>query len=351
MCAQATRFSVVIPARNGQQFLRDTIASVIAQTRPFDEILVIDDASVDGTRHIATAPEVQGRVAYRYNPVATGFVDAWNRAVQYASGEFVTILHQDDLLDPRYVEIVDSAIKLYPHAGHIYCGCNYIDGAGAIIRSTETPSREPVLYTGKQYAHNYLTGVLLNRHIHRCPGVTTRRELLLHRCTYRKEAGHIADDDFFLRVGAFTDVVGIAAPLASYREHPNSETGRLDLLSYRLAQDYLFQSRYYLDCETLLNGEDIACIHRQTVRFINLLLVQGLVMNNRDWIAKALALREDIAVLLPRWMERTLPLWARLMWKLSENPDAGLRSARLYARTIATVVRLRDRSRRLRALT
>lgn len=46
-------------------------------------------------------------------------------------------------------------------------------------------------------------------------------------CQYREEAGHIADDDFFYRVGQYTDVVGILSPLASYRLHSKSETGHL----------------------------------------------------------------------------------------------------------------------------
>lgn len=351
MCARTIVFSVVIPAHNGEQFLRDTIDSAISQTRPFNEILVIDDASTDNTSLIATSPEWQGRVAYRFNSVATGFVDAWNRAVQYASGDFVTILHQDDLLDPCYLEMVERAITLYPAVEHVYSGCNYIDGAGKVIRSTNTASREPICYTGKQYAHNYLAGVQSNQHIHRCPGVTTRRDLLLHRCTYRKEAGHIADDDFFLRVGAFTDVVGIAAPLASYREHRNSETGRLELLSYRLAKDYLFQSRYYLDSETLLNGDDIACIHRQTVRFINLLLFQALLLDNRHWVVAASNMRQEFDALLPGRMETVIPLWAKGMWKLIARSNRRWRLSRLYVRTIAAAISLRNRIRRLNAMT
>ena len=347
MCAQAARFSVVIPTRNGEQFLRDAIASAIAQTRSFDEIVVIDDASTDGSRLIATAAEFRSRVAYRYNPKATGFVDAWNRAVQCASGDFVTILHHDDLLDPRYLECVERAARLYPLVEHIYSACNYIDDTGKVIRSAEASSTAPAFYSGKQYAHNYLAGVLSNKHIHRCPGVTTKRELLLHRCTYRKEAGHIADDDFFLRVGTYTDVAGIAAPLASYREHRNSETGQLDLLSYRLAQDYLFQSRYYLANESPLSRNDVTCIHKQTVRFINLLLFQALILNNRSWGSAALALRREFDALLPGRMETTLSPWAKRMWKMIAREQLGWGPARAYAHAIKSAIALRDTVRRL----
>ncbi len=346
------RFSIVIPAHNGERYLSQTIASALAQTRPADDILIVDDGSTDGTAEIAHRTEFHPHVGYRFNARPSGFVDAWNRAVEFAAGEYVTILHQDDLLHPGYLDSIERALDRFPLVQHLYAACNYIDEFDNVTRHPPEPyNLQPTLYQGKEYAHNYLLGTLTNHHIHRCPGVTTKRSLLMNSCSYRKEAGHIADDDFFLRVGAFTDVVGISQPLASFREHSGSATGKLPLLSLRLAQDYLFQSRYHLENKTLLDGDDLASIHGQTVRFINLLLFQALVMNKRDLVGKALALRAELEALLPGRMVQTLPPWARSMWKLSESPDAALRSARLYAHTIAAAIWLRDRTRRLRALT
>ena len=344
------RFSIVVPAHNGERYLRETLASALAQTRAPDEILLVDDASTDGTAAIARSPQFENRVRYVYNPVATGFVDAWNRAVAYADGDYISILHQDDLLAPDYLRQVEASLQRYPRVEHIYAACNYIDQSGRITRTPVASAIEPVLYAGKLYAHNYLKGVLQNRHIHRCPGVTTSRSLLQSRCSYRKEAGHIADDDFFLRVGAFTDVIGIAAPLASFREHQGSATAKVDLLALRLAQDYLFQSRYQLENTTLLEAEDVAGIHRQTVRFINLLLFQALRAGKGDWIAKAGDLRAELDALVPGRTDECLPAWAKMMWKLSQQPHTRLRLASAYVNTISAAISLRDRMKHLRAM-
>ena len=60
-------------------------------------------------------------------------------------------------------------------------------------------------------------------------------------------AGHIADDDFFYRVGMYTDVIGIHLPLASFRIHGESATGVLDdaVLVGRLMDDYIYQCRQW----------------------------------------------------------------------------------------------------------
>ncbi len=336
-------FSIVIPAHNGEAFIRHALNSTILQTRRADEIIVIDDASKDKTSDIVNSPDLRGQLKYQYNEITTGFVDAWNRAIERASGDFVTILHQDDLLHPKYLANIEKAIVRFPAVKHFYAACNYIDTDGNIIKSPPEPhSPEPILYRGREYAHNYLMGVMSNQHVHRCPGVTTSRELLLNQCTYRKEAGHIADDDFFLRVGAFTDVVGISQPLASYRHHSGSETGRLDLLSLKLAEAYVFQAKYYKDTSSILDPEDIEKINEQAVRFINLLLFQGVLYKRDEWIKRAQELRGELEKIKPGFMETSLPRWGKHLWSLMQDAGSSRLTVSFYVQTLNTIRQMRD---------
>ena len=251
-------FSIAIPVHNGEKFLAATLASVFNQKRPADEVLAVDDASTDQSSTILQSPEWAGKLRYVFNEHSTGFVDAWNRVIQFTRSDFVTIVHQDNLLEPEYLFHVERALLSYPRCQHIYCGYYYIDAVGSRIGESPSPHLLiPVVRSGKEYAHRYLGGVVRNRHIHRCPGVTTGRRLLLDKCSYRKEAGLIADDDFFLRVGQFTDVVEISQPLASFRVHGESETSRLESLSHRLAQDYLFLTKEYQTRPSFLANSDI----------------------------------------------------------------------------------------------
>lgn len=193
------KFSIVIPACNGERYLKLAIESTLNQTRPADEIVVVDDASTDGTEAICHLYELAVHIRYFFNERSTGFVDAWNRAIAKGSGDFATILQQDDLLHQEYIETIEKVLISHPQVRHLYTGCNYIDERGKLIRTTPTPhSRQTILYLGREYAHNYFRSAIQNEPIHRFPGVMTSRTLLINLCKHRKEAGHIADNDFFL---------------------------------------------------------------------------------------------------------------------------------------------------------
>jgi glycosyltransferase involved in cell wall biosynthesis len=337
------RFSVVIPAHNGEAFITQALESVVAQTRPADEILVVDDASTDGTGDLAKSSRWDGRVRYIRNDVCTGFADAWNRCARLASGDFVVLLHQDDLLAPDYLLHTTEAFKRFPQAQHLYAGCAYIDAVGQLARTTPAPHRlEPTLYSGREYAARYLKGVEANHHIHRCPGVATARSLIVERCPYRKEAGLIADDDFFLRIGAFTDVIGISQPLASHRIHLGSVIGQERSLVQKLARDWMQQVKWHVHAPGILDSGDGLRIQRLAVRFINLLLFESIAERQGDSIREALAMRQEFESVHPGLFEKLAKPWGRILWLLNGERSHVRPAAVFWARLVQVGVKWRD---------
>ncbi|HWW00910.1 MAG TPA: glycosyltransferase family 2 protein [Candidatus Acidoferrum sp.] len=336
-------FSIVIPVRNGSTYLAESLRCALGQTRPADEVVVVDDHSEDDSASIAKSSEWGKRVEYYSNPIPTGFADAWNRAATKATGEFVSILHQDDLLDPEYLEAMECALDKFPRARHLYSGCRYMDGSGKVIRTSPLPHRgEPILYTGCEYASRYLKGVWNGKHIHRCPGVLTARSLLVKECAYRKEAGHIADDDFFYRVGALTDVVGISKPMASYREHAASATGQARLLPLQLAQDYLFQIRHRQDRAEVMAVAEEVILEKLAVRAMNEALYYVLVAGLPGH-SEVLKSADELDAVAPRIFARYLPVWGRPIW--SAVRSGRIRDACLW---VLAVRACRGFKRRLR---
>lgn len=234
-------FSIIIPTYNGSKYVAQAIESVLAQTRKPDEIIISDDNSSDNTVEICRKYVPYVKVVVNKNG-PSGFVNGWNNAIAYATSDFISILHQDDLLAPDFLKEAEKALSENPDVKHFFVPCDYIDGNGKIIRTPDYCDGSTRRLTGREYVYEY-------RHkgepkLHRCPGVITARSIF-SQCKYREEAGHIADDDFFYRVGNFTDILGLYKPLAFYREHVGSETGHLmqSQLVRRLLHDMDFQYR------------------------------------------------------------------------------------------------------------
>jgi glycosyltransferase involved in cell wall biosynthesis len=333
-------FSIAIPVHNGENFLEAALTSAIDQKRSADEILAVDDGSTDRSAEILKAEKWGGKIRYVYNENPTGYADAWNRVVKYSRSEFVSILHQDDLLDQEYLFRIEEASKMFPDCKHFYTGYYYIDGGGN--RTAESPLPHaigPERFRGKEYAHRYLQGVLVNRHLHRCPGVTTQRQLILSKCPYRKEAGLIADDDFFLRVGEFTDVVGISQPLASFREHGESATGKLESLSHRLAIDYIFQTKYYRSQRSLLDETDIGHIEDQANRFIDTYLVESMINDDSPGVRAARILRNELETVQPMYFGKRRTLLSAALWTIVREKDPGPFAGKVYSIILRSLLR------------
>ncbi len=91
--------SVIVPAYNGEAFLAETLASILAQNYPNYEVVFVDDGSTDTTAKIAAGFGKELRYIYQANsgkPAA-----ARNLGLQLALGEIVAFLDQDDLWLPN----------------------------------------------------------------------------------------------------------------------------------------------------------------------------------------------------------------------------------------------------------
>ena len=169
----------------------------------------------------------------------------------------------------------------------------------------------------------------------------TSRTLLLNKCSSRKEAGLIADDDFFLRVGEFTDVVGISQPLSSFRVHRDSATGQLASISQRLAEDYLFQTRYYHSHESILDKADIQLIEGQAIRFINAYLLESMISVDSHGQEEALRLRQGFEALVSDRFSHESPAGLRLLWAFANGGWSGPIAAKFISQCLRMLLRLK----------
>jgi glycosyltransferase involved in cell wall biosynthesis len=95
--------SVVIPAFNAEKYIVECMESICRQTYPFLELLVIDDASTDGTCEILKQIH-DPRISIIRNPINRGLAASVNQAIRIAKGNYIARMDADDIALPSRIE-------------------------------------------------------------------------------------------------------------------------------------------------------------------------------------------------------------------------------------------------------
>lgn len=109
--------SVVIPTYNRADYVVAAVESVLAQTYPRVECIVVDDGSTDATAEVL-APFASRAILHRHEN--RGLAGARNTGIRLASGEFVGFLDSDDMWAPRLVERAVEIFARWPEAGALF---------------------------------------------------------------------------------------------------------------------------------------------------------------------------------------------------------------------------------------
>ena len=97
------KVSVILPVHNGERYLADALQSVLEQTRPPDQIVVVDDGSIDRSAQIIKGFGAAFEVIYLFQE-KKGPAAARNSGLERATGDLVAFLDCDDLWAPGHLE-------------------------------------------------------------------------------------------------------------------------------------------------------------------------------------------------------------------------------------------------------
>ena len=123
--------SIITPSFNQAKYLEETIQSVLNQTYPAIEYIIIDGASQDGSLEIIK--KYSSRLATWMSESDRGQTDAINKGFALAKGEILAWLNSDDTLLPNAVEEAVAFLKSHPEIGMVYGDANYIDEKSRVI--------------------------------------------------------------------------------------------------------------------------------------------------------------------------------------------------------------------------
>lgn len=212
-------FSICIPTYNSRRFACETVRSALDQTYPNVEVIVDDNSSSDGTQELLLNQfRNHPRFQLKANREDLDIPNGWNRAVGWAQGDYVLLLHSDNLLHPQYCSKIVAAMQAY-HSPVAFSETLYFDG--------ETPKglfAEP----GKEAQVDLFGGgprtighLFQYERMIPISSVTFLRELFKNEKPFDPNYRWDPDMELLLRVGLRERILFFHDPLVAMRSHPD----------------------------------------------------------------------------------------------------------------------------------
>ena len=238
-------FTIVLPVRNGGEYIKECIASILAQRFEGFDLVVLENYSTDGTAEwLQTITDERVSVIPATKPL--NIEENWARILEIKKNEYITTIGHDDLLDPDFFEIILRLMDSHPDAGLYMTHFRLIDKDGKFMKHCfPMPERE----TGAEYLasrlcsirHSYGTGHVLRSQDHdRIGGMPSYPKLLA------------ADDALFIKAILGSYRATALDEAFSYRYHSASESGACS------AEEMFIAIETYADLLCELQNDDPA---------------------------------------------------------------------------------------------
>ncbi|MDE5073206.1 MAG: glycosyltransferase, partial [Trichodesmium sp. St5_bin8] len=215
-------WSVMIPTYNPTSTLEQTLKSVLQQAENINEmqIEVVDDCSTQVDVEPVVKKIGQGRISYYRQPQNLGLVTNWNNCIKRASGKWIHILHQDDLVLPGFYSSLKKLLEKQPEVGAAFCRYYYIDENENQKMISSLEKETPGIIS------NWLEKIVVMQRI-QCASIVVKRRVYEQLGGFCLEANSAADWEMWKRIAAYYPVSYEPEILACYRLHSTSETSRL----------------------------------------------------------------------------------------------------------------------------
>ncbi len=206
--------SVVIPVYNGERYVSQAIASILAQRFTDFELILIDDASTDRSMEILRSHD-DSRVRVVRNEVNQGLARTHNLGLDLAQGRYIAMLDHDDWSYPQ--RLAEQVSFLDQHDDHVLVG-SWAEVMNAQGRTTRRRKRYPVS------AEEIQAGLLFRCCIFH-PSIMARTSVMRE---YRYTDGFAICDDFdlFVRLAASHRLANLPSALVRHRRHESRTSER-----------------------------------------------------------------------------------------------------------------------------
>ena len=306
--------SVVIATYNYGRFLAEAVHSILGQTYPAREIIIIDDGSTDETADVAASFGDAVRYIKQDN---AGVSAARNNGIRRAKGEFVAFLDADDQWAPEKLEKQKSLLDALPDSvalvgtktWEVFEDGHRIDTTPAVKR------QDPIL--------SRLEMVVRNRMV--TSSTFMKRECLERVGGFDEELNYCEDWDLWLRIGEHYGTAIIEEPLVICRQHHGSAAKKLE----RMVEHHMLVFDRHVPKD--LSPVQKSLLRRRTYAYI--LYSSGTeCLGTNDGVERSLMLRSIMQHPAPWFLPKRFfalartvigtQRWRRMMRAVRRTPEA-----------------------------
>lgn len=203
--------SVLMPVFNEEQFLSESIESILAQTYRNFELIIVDDGSTDATPKIL---QKYARKDHRIKIITikkSGLAYALNTALKQAKGFYIARMDADDISFPQRFEKQVAYLQKHPHIIAIGAQAELIDEYGQSLGLKSFPSQPKILYA-------LMCITMPIQH----PLLMTYASIM-KKCTYENHST-AEDVSMFFQLLTYGDFSNVPQVLLHYRIRPQSNS-------------------------------------------------------------------------------------------------------------------------------
>lgn len=216
---EAPLVSVIIPSYNSAQYVAAAVESILAQSYPHVEIIVVDDGSTDNTAAVMAAYAANPRVRY-IRQENGGVSRARNHGIEQSSGQYIGFLDADDTWLPSKLKLQMAVFQRDPNCKACYGAYILVDADLNEIGIRHSPRRGRTLED--LLIHGNVIGNICT--------VVCERSLFEKVGGFDPALSQCADWDMWVRLAAHTEFVYIDEPLVTYRQHGTNMSRNAPLL-------------------------------------------------------------------------------------------------------------------------
>jgi glycosyltransferase involved in cell wall biosynthesis len=220
--------SVALCTFRGELYLAVQVDSILAQTRPPQELVVFDDASPDGTWALleSFAPRIRAagiRLVMHRNAVNVGYIANFEQALRATTGDVVFLCDQDDIWHPTKIERFAAEFERRPDLLMLHSDARLVDSRGQSMDCTLFEAFEVTREELAAVHAGDMFKVLLRRNI--VTGATMAVRRAVFAGDFSVPEGWIHDEWLAMVATSKGRVDCLEVPSIDYRQHGNNQIG------------------------------------------------------------------------------------------------------------------------------